>query len=225
MNTNVKHIVGEIKSGSADGVYQAWATTLSIDRSNEVVIPEGVTNIKDYVSKNPIMYYDHAWAGGMFSGTTEESLPIGKVIAAEIVKGKGIKIDFSFSSLPFAQKIKTLVDEKILNSISIGFIPNKSETDPQVITQELTQAGMMLTNQAPDRVITKWEMLENSVVGIPCNRDAVILNGSDKIKKIIAEIDEELSAKKSMLPVEQKATEIKSVTQIKVKRLAKKYKE
>jgi len=192
---DMKRIVGEIKS--ENNKYAAWATTLTIDRSNEVVVPEGITNQKEYLTKNPIMYYDHAWASG-FSGPSESSLPIGKVTGMEIVKGKGIKIDFEFSSLPFAQKIKTLVDEKILRSISIGFIPQKKEHDPTIIQSELTQAGLMLTNTAPDCVVTKWEMLENSVVGIPCNRDAVILNSyKPEIKKIIDDIEHDIEDIKS----------------------------
>ena len=191
----MKRIVGEIKS---EGGYSAWATTPTIDRSNEIVIPEGIMNQKEYLTKNPIMYYDHAWASGVFAGPSESSLPIGKVTGMHIEKGKGIKIDFEFSSLPFAQKIKTLVDEKILNSISIGFIPQKSETDPNVIQNELTQAGLMLMNAAPDRIVTKWEMLENSIVGIPCNRDAVILNSyKPEIKKIIDDIDHDIEMIKS----------------------------
>lgn len=169
-------ITKQIEGGKE--VYTAWATRPTIDRDGEVVLPKGVSNLSEYLAKNPVVYYDHAWAN--WSAPTDTTLPIGKAISARIDKG-GVITSFQFSDLPFAQQIKYLVDEGILNTLSIGFIGLQMVDTPEEIARVLKENDVTLA-ATPRRVWTKWEILEYSVVGIPSNRDAEIIRGASPEK-------------------------------------------
>lgn len=185
---------GIINKEKKDGVYTAWASTVSIDRDDEIVLPAGLMNREKYLSSNPVMFYDHAWTGGMFGGKpTETSLPIAKALDLFVDKSRGVMISFEFASHPFAQTVKSLVDEKILNTLSIGFMAHDAVNDIEQIASVLAENGIALINKSPRNVITKWEMLETSIVGIPSNRDAEIIRNSAPekaatIKSILCEL-------------------------------------
>lgn len=155
------------KSGEKEGaqpVYQAWASTGAVDRHGEIVAPRSFANLSDYVAKNPVIFYDHAWA--TWDAPSPGSLPIGKAISARVVRreagdAEGLRLSWVFSELPFAQDVKYLVDVGVLNSMSIGFRPLKWDHD-----------------EDGRRVYTQVELLEVSVVGIPANQEAEIIRAA-----------------------------------------------
>lgn len=175
-------------------IYSAMASPAVVDRDSELILPSAFKNLKEYISKNPVMYYDHAWV--TYGTPREETLPIGKAIKARVIDGKGLEIQWVFHDLPFAQKVKYLVDVGVLNMISIGFIGKAYEKDPDAITDMMRKENIEATTTP--RVLFTWvELLENSVVGVPANQDAAIQRDSlqekelVKVKTLLREIEDE----------------------------------
>ncbi len=167
-----------IKTVEAKGktLYRATANTKAIDRDNEIILPSGCTNLKQWLATNPVIFYGHAWMS--WDGESEEKLPIGRAEKAHRRKSDGaIEIAWWFHEGDFAQKVKYLVDETVLNATSIGFIAKEWESNPEVIEEIIESEGIEQEKKAklPGAVCTKWELLELSVVSIPSNREAEIL--------------------------------------------------
>lgn len=165
-------------------VYEAIFTAPTVDRDRELLLTSGI-EINHYI-KNPVIFYDHAWT--TWDSPSAGTLPIGKAIKVKIFKDKGIA-QFVFSDLEFAQNIKKLVDEGILKMTSIGFIPKEYIQGENEMKAYLEKDGIKL-DKLPRIMYTKSEMLEFSIVGIPSNREAAILNSfsgskADEIKSIL----------------------------------------
>jgi len=131
--------------------------------------------MKQYLEDNPVIFYDHSW---MF-GAGDMKLPVGKALTLA-VDSKGIHSTFRFSSLAekdgeFANKVKALVDDGILNSFSIGYMPKENVYNPEEIARIMAENAIP-TEQLPHLITTKWEILEYSIVGIPSNRESIMTN-------------------------------------------------
>ncbi len=137
--------------------YTAIASTIQEDRDGEIILPSAFKNLDSVVARGAPIFLNHAWRGG----AGEEGMPIGKIVAAW-AEPEALMIKFEFAEggpLTLAPKVKYLVDKGFLNSMSVGAIPKKWETDKE-----------------GRRVYTDLELLEVSVVGIPSNRGASIMN-------------------------------------------------
>jgi len=143
------------KKADGEEVYTAMASNAAIDRDNEIILPTAFKNLAQYLKGNPVVYYDHAWA--TWDAPREETLPIGKALTGKIDPDNGLSLSWKFTDLEFAQKIKHLVDIGVLNTVSVGFIPQHWDI-----------------NSDGQRVYDDVELLELSVVGIPSNREAQI---------------------------------------------------
>ena len=179
---------------------KATITTPTPDRSDDVVHPMGVQ--LDNYRKNPVVFYDHQ-CSGIF-------LPIGKSEDAEgnlllEVTEAGIDATTFFSQkLLESAQVFGLIEEGIIKSTSIGFIP--LEAKPR------GETGLE---------ITLWELLEYSWVGIPDNPEAVRkvldrgrLAGSafcDPIQKMLTQFAAPVVKAGRGLP---RPTEIKAVSKI-----------
>ncbi len=136
----------------------AIITTPTPDRSQDVVHPEGIQ--LDNYRKNPVVFYDHGFSGIM--------LPIGKSEDPEgnltlVVKPEGIEATTYFAqSLCEACQVFALIEEGIVKSTSIGFMP--LDATPRTHSPNGERLGLD---------ITLWELLEYSWVGIPDNPEAV----------------------------------------------------
>lgn len=98
--------------------------------------------------KNPVVLVDHDYR--------VESI-VGKTVSIETV-GTELVAKFVFCDTEYGLLAKSLYEAGFLKTSSIGFI--LKERDPN------------------DRGrITKWELLEWSLVAVPCNRDALSLDG------------------------------------------------
>lgn len=173
------------------GLYMAWASMATVDRDGELVIPAAIKNLDAYLSKNPVVFYDHGWAS--YASPSEGTLPIGKAISASIVEEKGLLVQFQFAPHEFAQSVKELVDMSVLNTLSIGFIGHSFLDGDEDKMKAILESGIPLPTPIPRRVFTSVELLEFSVVGIPSNPDAEIIRAmapdkQTKVKSIIAKL-------------------------------------
>jgi hypothetical protein len=150
--------------------------TYSMVISEEIPDRDGETIIlsggdtKNYM-KNPVVLLDHEY---------EVDAICGKTISLKIV-GKQMIAEWVWADTEDAQLAKQLYDGGFLKTSSIGFIS--------------------LQRDEKDRsIITKWELLEWSLVAVPCNPNALSLDGKalyqkglekGLIKEIITEITEE----------------------------------
>lgn len=171
-------IVGKKKDGDGREIYRAIGNTSVIDRDQEIILPSGVSNLKEWKNIPGPIFYGHAW---MTSGPpTKEQLPVGGAIDAKMTD-EGIEFAWVFSDLDFAQDVKYLVDVNMLNMTSIGFIGKKWELDPVKIRDIMDGEGIQIRRDDRDNevlpwaVATAWELLELSVVPIPANPEAEIL--------------------------------------------------
>jgi HK97 family phage prohead protease len=159
---------GVINKGlNEEPTYRFVASTDTIDRHGERIL---VSAWKlDNYKKNPIILFGHdAWS-------LENA--IGKSVAIEIQENK-LVIDVVFSQAnERAQKVRAMVDEGVLNMVSVGFIPKKIETIDGVPT------------------ITEAELLEVSIVQIPANPEAESIRTLGFKLNDIGEVEFEVEAK------------------------------
>lgn len=141
------------------GVYGFVIASEDVDRVGDVLVISGM-RYENYM-KNPVVLWNH----------DSSSLPVGKVEAFEIVGSKVIaKVRFSETN-ETAVKIRNLIDEGILNAVSVGFMPIRSEP----IVEKDTVKGYRYL---------EWELLEVSIVNIPANPYALLVKYlGDEIKK------------------------------------------
>jgi len=124
-------------------VYTGVATKRIVDRLGTIVEPRGIINLEEY-RKNPVLLFQH-----------DVNKPIGKVVDIRVMDD-AVEVDFVFASTELATEIQKLVDEGVLNSLSIGFVPVKDDIENGF------------------RVYRKWMWLETSIVTLPANPEAVI---------------------------------------------------
>lgn len=194
--------INKAKDDEVQETYEAMVSPNVVDRDGERIEPKAYKkSIKQYLEKNPVVFFNHNWA--WVDG--EKELPIGKAISAKITD-EGLKAKFVFSPLPFAQQVKTLVDEGFLNTVSVGFLPKEWESDVDGV-----------------RVYTDVEIIEFSVVNIPANQAATIMRqmkdeGVDvkKIKSIYDSLSKDLSRDKKSTKVEKSKKELTYYQKIKL---------
>lgn len=123
------------------------------------VLTAGI-DLKDF-KKNPIMLWKH---NRTWRGTEEEVLPIGRW---ENVRVDGTKLlaDAVFDEKdPFAQRIKSKVDQKIINMVSAGLNVVATSEDPKVLEK----------GQRRPTVI-KSKLKEASITDIGSNKNSLRL--------------------------------------------------
>ena len=154
MKTKVKPMDRRIASIKAfgdegDHTFEFIANSGQPDRWQEVLDAKGC----DYEMwmKNPVLLYAH----------DDWSLPIGKglelSVDGEALVGKG---EFASEAYPFASLVEDLYREEFINGFSVRFIPK------EWISYE---EGSEERNAGIRRRCTDWELLEISVVDIPCD--------------------------------------------------------
>ena len=135
--------VKEIK----DRVLEFTGSTETMDRDGEVVKADG-WDLKNY-KNNPVVLFGHDYG----------SLPVAKCIKAW-VEGGQLKFQDQFPTAeeyPYADTVYKLCKGGYLNTVSVGFIPLKSEPGKNGVR----------------KVWVKQELLEHSIVPVPSNPDAL----------------------------------------------------
>ncbi len=125
------------------GEFEAILSAPTLDRDGEVIDAKAFDPLPDHITID----VDH----GMSVGTTVGS-------GVPVYDGDLLKFSGSFSSLPRAQEVRTLIQEGHIRKMSVAFRGAKREEDDDGIPH-----------------ITKAELLNAAIVPIPSNRDADIL--------------------------------------------------
>ena len=126
-------------------------STGDVDRAGDIIDPNGI----DFTAyrKNPVVLYQH-----------DHDEPIARCTDIGVVDGR-VEALVQFPDQGAAEKsdeVYNLIKAGVLNAISIGFIPLESiSLDPK-------------DSWGPKRY-TKCECIEFSVVSVPCNSNALIV--------------------------------------------------
>lgn len=121
-----------------------YASTSDTDRVGDVILPAAWTlGGLDNYQKNPIILFNHNY-----------NKPVGRAIQLE-VDSKGLKITCEIS--PSADEVYGLIKDGVLTTFSVGFLAKEADYN------EMTD-GYIIKNA---------ELLEVSVVTVPCNQEAI----------------------------------------------------
>jgi len=136
-------------------------TTDTRDRDNEIVVPKGV-DFKEYL-KNPVILWSHNYADPAIG----RSLWIKRWSEDDRVRGhiaKGVVAN----GVQKAEDVFKLMQQNILNTVSIGFVPIKGHTPtPDEIKQDPSLKDIKYIHD-------KSALLEYSIVNVPSNPEATI---------------------------------------------------
>jgi phage head maturation protease len=169
---------GTVRSVSPEShTFEFVANSGQVDRVGEALLPEGcdATNWK----ANPIILWAH----------DDYGLPVAKGTAFDADPEFGLVTRGLWASevLPFAGIVEALYDKGFLNGFSVRFIPRRWE-DFNEGSEEFRTKGLR-------RVYREWELLEISVVDIPCDPRALrkafdlsasSLEAEDALRKMLA---------------------------------------
>jgi len=127
------------------------------------VINQDGWDLKSF-KKNPVIMASHKW----------HNFPIGRATKIAIEKGKLVFTMVLSEATQEAREASQLVKEGILKAFSVGFIPRKRSEDDR-------------------NVIEKSELLEISLVSIPCNPQALVTAKGFKDNEMAQEITKEFN--------------------------------
>ncbi|MCP4599270.1 MAG: hypothetical protein GY847_01815 [Proteobacteria bacterium] len=169
METIKGAVFGMIKAVKGNK-FSAYASTRSVDRDREVILPEAFGNL-DAFMENPVLLQYHNY----------REAPAGKITQIGMDQ-KGIPFQGEFAPTEDGKLMRTLYSGKFMNAFSVGFIARSwQDIDPET-SDELytfsTPNGQVELNMAeyktrPRRVFTDVELLEVSCVPVPANADAL----------------------------------------------------
>jgi len=145
-----------LEDGEAIGII----STPACDQDGDIIDPMGI----DTSIFNGCCVFNH----------NLDSLPIGNI--PELIKDKdGLKGKFIFSkTYDFSIDCYNLVKEKILNAISIGYIPVKVlKRGTDAFNSYAKARGWNI--EGCQRIITECLMIEASLVPVGCNSEALVL--------------------------------------------------
>lgn len=145
----------QVNSGKREVI--ACISSDCIDRDSEVVSPSGIKR-KNFAG-NPVVMVNHDY----------QTLPVGKALWVKPSGNQVLAKYYISDKTEMARDVFGLLQDKVLNAHSIGFQSLKASAPT---TKEIN--GRPDLKQA--RLIHReWELLEFSIVGIPCNPQALTL--------------------------------------------------
>ena len=148
-NPTVKHVID-----AEEGRVRFTLTSLTLDRDSDVVMPIG-GRLENFI-KNPVVLFGH---------DTYTRPPIGKVDINTISQSReSLEADILFDlDDPFAELVFKKVSTGFMNAGSIGFIP-------------ITWSEDVIVEGQRGWTFKEWELLEFSIVPVPANPNALIMN-------------------------------------------------
>ena len=158
---DIKHVS---KDASGKMIVKGFANTADRDRVGDVVLPSAFEKSLPEYLENPVMLFQHNW-----------DKVIGKCIVAKVVDEgdtQGLYIEAEISAAADVSDVRTKINEGTLKTFSIGYNEVDAEFD----------------EGSGCNVVKELELLEISVVTIPCNPKA----------KFTAEVQEEKKEDKSI---------------------------
>jgi HK97 family phage prohead protease len=132
----------------------AVASTDTVDRVGEVILPSGLRKGIDYGGR-PILWSHE-----------DEQLPVGVIKWAK-ADGDKLIVKYRLSDkTQFARDVFELMQDDCLRFQSIGF--DIFEASPPSAEEQKTYPECK-------RIIRDWELLELSIVNVPCNPEAMVI--------------------------------------------------
>jgi HK97 family phage prohead protease len=141
------------------------ASASSVDRTEEVVQPESFAKHLDVYKRNPLVTFQH-----------DIFYPVGKAVEVDIVEN-GLAVVDELLYLPtdgLMNYLYAAIEQEVLRTMSIGFIPLKWEDD----------------NTTNIRSYTEVMLVEHAIVSYPANMDAEIGEGVERRSLTDLEDDE-----------------------------------
>jgi HK97 family phage prohead protease len=132
------------KDGSGKVTIKGMANTADKDRVGDVVLPSAFKKTLEGYMENPVILFQHNW-----------DKIIGKCVKAEITD-EGLYVEAEISSAKDVDDVRTKIAEGSLKTFSIGY--NELDAD--------------YDENNGCNVVKELELLEISVVTIPCNAKA-----------------------------------------------------
>ena len=168
-----------------EGSFEIVASSGKTDRLGDTIDPKG-WYLKNY-KKNPVILWSHS-SGGFMSPAIP---PVARADKVWVEDEKELKIKGHFADTPFAQELRSLVEGKFLNAVSVGFMPLVEDTKGdieieskmyrQITNPELKSyigKGFIEINDKlyskDGEHFTKQELLETSWVGVPALASALV---------------------------------------------------
>src|SRR6056300_500121 len=150
-----------------------YANTTAKDRAGDVITANAWAKGVDNFRRNPVLLYQH-----------KHDCPIGKVSRIQVDK-KGIFVEASVSEA--AEKnhgVQTLIKDGALKSFSVGFKVKDGKYNREDDTMTITDV----------------ELLEISVVSVPCNQDSLFsisksFDSDDERKSFLEQFDDKEQTK------------------------------
>jgi len=135
-----------VKKGSKSLKIAGYANTITKDRAGDIVTAEAWAKGVENYRRNPVLLYQH-----------KHDAPIGRVDKITVDK-KGIFVEAAVSEAAERnQGIQTLIKDGALKSFSVGFKVKDGKYNREDDTM----------------MITDVELMEISVVSVPCNQDSL----------------------------------------------------
>lgn len=132
------------KDASGKMVIKGYANTADKDRVGDVVLPSAFEKTLPEYMENPVVLFQHNW-----------DKIIGKCVKAEVQKD-GLYVECEISGAKDVDDVRTKIAEGSLKTFSIGYNETLSDYD----------------EAHSCNVVKELELLEISVVTIPCNPKA-----------------------------------------------------
>jgi len=153
---NKRWMFAEVKSVEDDeadpnGSFEVVLSAPSLDRDGEIIQAKAFEPLPDHITFD----VDH----GMSTGTT-----VGSGVPS--YDGDVLKVAGTFSSIPRAQEVRTLVREGHIRTTSVAFLNAERDTKDGITH------------------ITRAELLNGAFVPIPANRDALVLSAKSYTEKV-----------------------------------------
>lgn len=153
-------------------------TDESVNRYGFRILTGGISNLEQW-KKNPIMLYMHLRNEG-YKGYGSD--PIGHWEDIEITdKGEITAVPVFDLVTETSKRACAMVEEDTIRSCSIGFRAIEVSDDPSVLLPGQRRA-----------TVTKWDMMEASIVDIPANGNAVRLFDENYTQLAVGDFDGEI---------------------------------
>jgi HK97 family phage prohead protease len=184
---NKQYTFAEITEKAGDGSFTAIASTATKDRHGEVVSVDG-WDLKNF-KKNPVLLWAHDHTIPAIGRATKVWVTDGKLMF------KGVWQDIT----DMGKAAKQLVDEGIINSFSVGFLPSDMEGN-KYLKQELLEISLVNVPANPDAMMQAFKSLKSSGfdddtikgIGVPvdmivklADMEASILELNNKVETLV----------------------------------------
>ncbi|AOZ65461.1 putative prohead protease [Klebsiella phage vB_KaS-Benoit] len=175
LNAEIKSVKAVGEGDNPPLKIKGYANTITKDRAGDVILSEAWTtsNALKNFMKNPIMLFGH-----------NHSRPIGKILDL-VPTESGLMVEGEVSAADL--QIYSLIRDEVLKTFSVGFYIKDAEWD------DMTETF----------IIKDLELLEISVVSVPCNQDSTFSLSKSVNHNDYMELRKSFVKSSQVQPVEQ----------------------